>query len=80
MVSLSPDPLLLTPLPGTLLNEAREAASASRQASEELEKAYSKERVAHGRTRQLALRLGMAVFVLLVLLVASVLVWWFVLR
>ena len=61
-------------------NEAREAASASRQASEELEKAYSKERVAHGRTRQLALRLGMAVFVLLVLLVASVLVWWFVLR
>ena len=61
-------------------DEAREAASASRQASEELEKAYSKERVTHGRTRQLALRLVMTVFVLLVLLVASVLVWWFVLR
>ena len=59
-------------------DEAREAASASRQASEELEKAYSKERVTHGRTRQLALRLVMTVFVLL--LVASVLVWWFVLR
>ena len=60
--------------------EAREAASASRQVYEELEEAYRKERASHGRTRRLAVRLGMALTVLLVLLVASTLVWWFVLR
>ena len=58
-------------------DEAREAGSTSRQAYEELEEAYGKERAAHGRTRRLATRLGLAV---VVLLVVSILAWWFVLR
>ncbi len=47
-------------------DEAREAASASRRAYEELEEAYRKERAAHGSTRRLALRLGLIATVLLV--------------
>ena len=61
-------------------DEARESASASRQAYEEMEEAYRKERAAHERTRWLAIRLGLVAAALLVLLVASVLVWWFLLR
>ena len=48
-------------------DEARDAASASRQAYEEMEEAYRKERAAHGRTRRLAIRLGLAVVALLVI-------------
>ena len=61
-------------------DEAREATSAGRQAYEEMEEEYRKERAAHGRTRRLAIRLGLVAAALLVLLTASVLVWWFVLR
>ena len=48
-------------------DEAREAACAGRQAYEELEEEYRKERAAHGRTRRLAVRLGLAVVALLVI-------------
>ena len=61
-------------------DEARESAVAGRQAYEELEAAYRKERASHGRTRRLAFRLGLIAALLFVLLTASVLVWWFVLR
>ena len=59
-------------------DEAREAASASRDAYEELE-----ERAAHGRTGRLATRLKVAAAVLLVLLVPlaiSILVCWLLVR
>ena len=46
-------------------DEARDAASASRQAYAELEEAYRKERVAHGRARWLAIRLGLVAVALL---------------
>ena len=61
-------------------DEAREAASAGRRPHQELEEAYRKERAAHGRTRRWAVRLGVTAFVLLALLIASVLLWWLVLR
>ena len=57
-------------------DEARDAASATRDAYEELDETYRKERAAHGRTRELASRLGVAVAGLVVLLVISVLVAW----
>ena len=60
-------------------DEAREAASASRDAYEDLEEAYREERAAHGRMRELASRLGVAVVGLVVLLVISVLVAWLLL-
>ena len=47
-------------------DEAREAVSASRQAYEKLEDVYRKERSAHGRTRRLTIRLGMALAALVV--------------
>ena len=61
-------------------DEASKAESASRLAYEELEEACRKERAAHRRTRRLALRLGLFAAVLLVLLIGSVLLRWFVLR
>ena len=48
-------------------DEAREFESASGRAYEKMEEAYQKERAAHGRTRRLAIRLGLAVAVLLVI-------------
>ncbi|MDE2824323.1 MAG: hypothetical protein OXK79_12550 [Chloroflexota bacterium] len=48
-------------------DEARESASASRQAYEEMEEAYRKERTAHGRTKRLAMRLGLAATALFVI-------------
>ena len=48
-------------------DEAREAASASRQSHEELQEAYREERASHGRTRRLAFRLGVAAVALLVI-------------
>ena len=61
-------------------DEAREAASANRQAYEELEEAYRKERAEHEETKEGLIVVRVTAFLLLALLVASVLVWWFVLR
>ena len=61
-------------------DEARKAASASEEENRELETAYDAERAAHGRTRRLAVRLGLAVAVPVVLLVISILVAWRLLR
>ena len=61
-------------------DEARKAASASEEENRELETAYDAERAAHGRTRRLAVRLSLAVAVLVVLLVISILVAWRLLR
>ena len=46
-------------------DEAEYAASADRQALEEMEEAYEKERAARRRMRRLAIRLGLALIVLL---------------
>ena len=54
-------------------DEAREAASASGRAYEEMEEAYWKEQVAHGRMSRWVFRLGLAVAVLLV--VCGLLTW-----
>ena len=59
-------------------DEARESESAAIQAHRELEKSYGKELTEHGQTRRWAIRLGLAVVVLLV--IVGVLVWLFVLR
>ena len=61
-------------------DEARESASTSRRPYQELERAYQKEVAAHKETNELLIAVRVAVFVLLALLIASVLVWWFVLR
>ena len=61
-------------------DEARDAASASGRAYEEMEEAYRKEQTEHKETKQLLNVLRVTAFVLLALLIASVLVWWFVLR
>ena len=57
-------------------DEARQAASGSRDAYEEVTEAYRKERAEHGMTRQLALRLGLVAAALFVLLIISVVVTW----
>ena len=57
-------------------DEAREAAAASRRPFEELEKAYEKEIAEHKETKEVVIAVRVTAFVLLVLLVASVLVWW----
>ena len=61
-------------------DEARESATASRRPYEELERAYQKEVAAHKETNELFNMARVTGFVLLALLIASVLVWWFVLR
>ena len=61
-------------------DEARESASASRRPYQELERAYQKEVAAHKETNDLFNMARVTAFVLLALLIASVLVWWFVLR
>ena len=61
-------------------DEARESASASGRPYQELERAYQKEVAAHKETNDLFIAVRVTVFVLLALLIASVLVWWFVLR
>lgn len=48
-------------------DEARESASTSRQAYEEMEEAYRKERTAHQRTKRLAMKLGLAATALFVI-------------
>ena len=54
-------------------NEAVYSAAADRQGLEELEEAYEKEQTARRRMRRLAVRLGLAVVVLLV--VVGLLMW-----
>ena len=54
-------------------DEASAAASASRRAYEELEEEYRKERAVHGRTRRLAIRLGLVAVALLV--ICGLLMW-----
>ena len=61
-------------------DEAREAASASGQAYEEMEEAYRKEIAEHKETKEVVIAVRVTAIVLLVLLIASVLVSWFVLR
>ncbi len=61
-------------------DEAREAATASRDAYEELTAAYRKERAAHGRTRRVAFRLALVAVTLFALLVISVLATWRLVR
>ena len=61
-------------------DEARESATASRRPYEELQKAYRKETAAHKETKEVVIALRVTAIVLLVLLIASALVWWFVLR
>ena len=61
-------------------DEARDAAAADRQAYAELEEAYRKEAAAHEETKELLNIVRVTAVVLLVLLVVSVLVWWFMLR
>ena len=48
-------------------DEAREAASASGRAYEEMEEAYWKELAVHGRTRRFTIRIGLAVVALIVI-------------
>ncbi|MYB47818.1 MAG: hypothetical protein F4X72_00830 [Dehalococcoidia bacterium] len=59
-------------------DEAVYSAAADRQALEEIEESYEKERSARRRMRRLAIRLGLAVVLLLV--VIGALLWWFVQR
>ena len=61
-------------------DEARKAASASRQAHKDIKEAYRKETAAHKDTKNLLNMVRVTAIVLFVLLVGSVLLWWFVLR
>ena len=61
-------------------DEARESASASRRPYWELERAYEKEVAAHNETNELFIAVRVTAFVLFVLLIGSVLLWWFVLK
>ncbi len=61
-------------------DEARESASAGRRPYQELEEAYRKERTEHKETKEALIAVRVTAFVLLALLIASVLLWWFVLR
>ena len=61
-------------------DEARDAASASGRAYDEMEEAYWKERAAHEKTKEGLIVARVIVVVLLVLLIGSVLLWWFMLR
>ena len=61
-------------------DQARESATASRRPYEELERAYRKEVAEHKETKEMVIAVRGTAIVLLVLLIASVLVWWFVLR
>ena len=61
-------------------DEARESASASGRAYEEMEGAYWKERAAHEKTKEGLIAARVIAFVLLALLIGSALLWWFVMR
>ena len=61
-------------------DEVREAASASGRAYKEMEEAYRKEVAEHKETKKVVISLRVTAILLLVLLIGSVLLWWFVLR
>ncbi len=61
-------------------DEARESEAAGRHAYEELEEAYRKEVAEHKETKEALIAVRVTAILLLALLIASVLVWWFVLR
>ena len=61
-------------------DEAREAAATARRPCHELEREYQKEVAEHKVTNDVLNMLRVTAVVLLVLLVGSVLLWWFVLR
>ena len=61
-------------------DEARESASAGRRPYQELEEAYRRERTEHKETKEALIAVRVTAIALLVLLIASVLVWWFVLK
>ena len=61
-------------------DEARESASTSRQPYHELEREHRKEVAEHKETKEALIAVRVTAFVLLALLIASVLLWWFVLR
>ncbi len=61
-------------------DEARESAATARRPYQELERAHQKEVAAHKETNNVLIAARVTAFALLALLVASVLVWWFVLR
>ena len=60
-------------------DEARSAVTAAEEEYAKLEEDLDRERARHGRTRRLALRLGLTAAVLFLLLVVSVLVAWYLL-
>ena len=61
-------------------DEARESAATARRPYHELEREYQKEVAAHKVTKDVLNIVRVIAFVLLVLLIGSVLLWWFVLR
>ena len=61
-------------------DEARESAATANRPYHELERAYQKEVAKHKETKEMFIATRVTALVLLVLLVASVLLWWFVLR
>ena len=61
-------------------DEARESAATANRPYHELERAYEKEVAKHKETKEMFIATRVTALVLLVLLVASVLLWWFVLR
>ncbi len=61
-------------------DEARESATTANQPYHELEREHRKEVAAHKATNGALIFTRVTAFVLLVLLVAGVLLWWFVLR
>ena len=61
-------------------DEARESTSAARRPFHELEREHRKEVAEHKETKEALIAVRVTAFVLLALLTASVLLWWFVLR
>ena len=61
-------------------DEARESAATANRPYHELERAYQKEVAEHKETKETVTAARVTAFVLLVLLLGSVLLWWFVLR
>ena len=61
-------------------DEARESAATANRPYHELERTYQKEVAEHKETKDALIAVRVTSLVLLVLLVGSVLLWWFVLR
>ena len=61
-------------------DEARESAATANRPYHELEREYRKEVAEHKQTNDVLIAARITAFALLALLIASVLLWWFVLR